>query len=97
MSGTIFRGRIVNGEEVLIPEVWGYLQTERNDWQGTFQFSGDPKIEDGLACSLVLSDGRQGEIIIEEVTISSDEEGLAVFGGDGPPPRGQGSLSCFSN
>jgi hypothetical protein len=84
-----YTASVSDGEKVLLDAIKVYVDVRENpssfqSWGGTFQLTGEAHIEPGGPYKLKLEDGRSGDIVVTNVTVSSYAPLRIVFTGTGP-------------
>lgn len=83
------RASLKKGDQVLFEDLDITLAglksaTGLKEWYGSFKLPADGHIEPGGPYRLILEDGRSGDILINNISISSDQLTLVHFVGSGP-------------
>lgn len=83
------RASVKEAEEVLFENLGVNLYVRKSasgleDWYGSFELPAGGHIEPVGPYKLILEDGRSGDILISDISISSDLPTLVHFLGSGP-------------
>ena len=84
-----FTATLREGEETLVSDVIVYVEEATDQagirsWYGAFQVSLDTHVEPGGLLRIELDDGRGGDILITNITISTHAPTQVSFLGTGP-------------